>query len=91
MSYIEEYELFPRYDSAKSFYGKAHEIWDYDNSIIKLRSYSTIVAEIDNGKATVFGWYSQTTGRHIKEFLKQHGFVANNKTQILDDYEEEVL
>lgn len=82
----EQYELFPRYDSRKSFYGKAHEFW-YEDGSVALQSYSTIVAEITKeGKAIVHGWYSQTTTRHIKEFLKQHGFRAENMDQILRDY-----
>lgn len=38
------------------------------------------------GKAEVYGTYSQTTLRHIKEFLSQNGFVANNSKQIMADY-----
>lgn len=66
------YELYPRFDSRKSFYGKAHVI-DHENGIIELRSYSTIVARIENGKITENGLhgYSQTTNRHIREFFKQ--------------------
>lgn len=92
------YELFPLYDKRASFYGKAVELYHEDNTI-ELRSYSTIVAKITcHGyessnlphatppTAEVYGWYSQTTGRHIKEFLKQHGFKAENKSQILKDY-----
>lgn len=87
---MEKYELFPRYDARKSFYGKAHELWDYETSTIQLQSYSTIVAEIKDGEPAVFGWYSPTTGRHIKEFLKQHNFRAESKSQILKDYYKEV-
>ena len=87
----EIYELFPRYDARASFYGKAHEI-EYEDGTIELRSYSTIVAKINPTSpqtAEVYGWYSQTTGRHIKEFLKQHGFKAENQSQILKDYYKE--
>lgn len=86
---VTKYELFPRYDKRDSFYGKAHEI-HYEDGVIDLQSYSTIVARIDNGIPEVYGWYSNTTGRHIKEFLKQHGFKAENKSQILKDYYKEV-
>ena len=91
-----ECNLEPCYDARKSFYGKAVVIKECytDCSVIKLRSYSTIVAEIKLRydsielfcKAYVYSWYSGTTGRHIKEFLKQYGFHANNKAQILRDY-----
>lgn len=86
----QEYELFPRHDRRKFFYGKAKEIY-YDDGTVELRSYSTIVAKIPPPPSTpeVYGWYSDTTGRHIKEFLKQHGFKAENKSQILKDYYKE--
>lgn len=76
--------LIPMHDSAASFYNKAIVIQDGNN--IKLQSYSTVVAEIKDNKAVVFGTYSATTLRHIKEFLKQNGFKAENKKQIINDY-----
>lgn len=79
-----EYELEPKYDNKKDFYGKANVV-DYGNRKV-LRSYSTDVAEIKNGKAFVKGLYSQTTTRHIKEFLKQEGFKVENSKQIMKDY-----
>ena len=53
-----------------------------------LRSYSTDVAYIKNGVAVVNGTYSNTTLRHIKEFLRQNDFKANTSSQILEDYKE---
>lgn len=65
------YELMARYDSRKSFYGKAHII-ELDNGIIQLKSYDTIVGEIkDNTYHQLWDGKSQTTTRHIKEFKKQ--------------------
>ncbi len=78
------YELSAQHDARQSFYGKAHVITD-DEGII-LRSYSTNVASIKNGVAKVFGIYSSTTLRHIKEFLLQNAFKAENQKQILADY-----
>lgn len=83
------YELSARYDARQSFYGKAHVIIEGNKKI--LLSYSTNVAEIiDTGDGEydvrVFGIYSNTTLRHIKEFLKQEGFEANTKIQIEKDY-----
>ena len=72
------------YDSRNSFYGKAKVELD-ENQII-LYSYGTLVAFIENGIAYITGDYSQTTFRHIKEFLLQNGFVAINKKQIMEDY-----
>lgn len=69
------YELAPRYDSHASFYGKAHieetptyyYLISYDTKILKL--------EKSNNKITFLccdEWaFSQTTNRHINEFLKQ--------------------
>ena len=81
---MNESDLKPQFDSAKSYYGKAKVYRDGDREV--LRSYSTDVAEVRDGKAKVFGTYSATTLRHIKEFLKQRGFKAETKTQILRDY-----
>lgn len=65
------YELSARYDSRKSFYGKAHVI-ELDNGTKQLQSYSTIVGEIRNGKYyQLWDGKSQTTSRHINEFKKQ--------------------
>lgn len=79
------YELTPMYDAHASFYGKA-KIFDYDGVKMELCSFDTIVAVIDHDKATVYDTYSRTTLRHIKEFLKQNGFSAENKQQIIKDY-----
>lgn len=80
------YQLEPRYDARSSFYGKAKI--STGNNRTTLSSYGTDVAYIENGKAVVKGTYSDTTLRHIKEFLKQNGFKAENQAQILKDYKE---
>ena len=64
------YELEPRFDARKSFYGKAHII-DYGNGTFELQSYNTIVSRCINGKVEELGSWSQTTNRHQKEFRKQ--------------------
>lgn len=64
------FELVPRYDSRKSFYGKAHVI-DHENGTIELQSYDTIVSRCVNGKVEELGKWSATTTRHQKEFRKQ--------------------
>ena len=66
------YELTARYDSRKSFYGKAHVI-DHGNGTLELQSYNTIVSRCVNGVIEHFGKWSQTTTRHQKEFEKQFG------------------
>ena len=79
-----EIELKPIYDGRKSFYKKANTFKDGNKTI--LISYQTKVCFIENKKAVVYGTYSNTTLRHIKEFLKQNGFKAEDKKQILNDY-----
>ena len=73
-------KLQARYDYRASFYGKAQVI-EYNN-IIYLKSYGTIVAKIEDGKPFVRGWYSQTTARHINEFLQQNGFSKMTKKEM---------
>lgn len=83
------YELHPQYDSRQSFYGKARvDTGDKDDKN-KLYSYNTLVAEMIDGKPVVYGTYSATTLRHIKDWLKQNGFKAENKAQIEADYMKE--
>ena len=77
-------ELKPIYDGKKSFYNKA-QIKTEDNKTILL-SYNTEVCFIKNNKVNIKGFYSNTTLRHIKEFLKQNGFKADSKKQIENDY-----
>lgn len=81
-----ETELNCNFDSRKSFYGKANVRTEDGKTILK--SYSTDVAYIKDGKAVVNGTYSPTTLRHIKEFLKQNNFKAETSKQIVEDYEE---
>lgn len=78
------YLLNTRYDRRASFYGKA--LVEERKNITILTSYNTQVAIIKNNKAYINGTYSNTTLRHIKEFLKQNGFKAESKKQIIEDY-----
>ena len=66
-------------DSHKSFYGKAKVIIRDGKTLLK--SYNTIVCEIDeNGafKRTWYGW-SATTARHIDSFRAKYGLPRINK------------
>lgn len=80
------YSLNPRYDSRKSFYGKAQVDTGDKNDQNKLYSYDTLVAEIKDSNPIVYGTFSQTTLRHIKDWLKQNGFKAESSKQIMNDY-----
>lgn len=80
-----EYSLDCRYDSRASFYNKAR-VTEYKDGTQILTSYNTRVAVIKNDRAFINGFYSQTTTRHIKEFLKQNGFKVVNREQLSKDY-----
>jgi hypothetical protein len=77
------YDLKPD-NNQKSFYGKARVRYE-DNKII-LKSYNTDVCFIEDGKPVVEDTYSPTTLKHIKSFLRQEGFKADTKKQIMEDY-----
>ena len=81
--------LDTRFDSRKSFYNKAR----INDTNDVLYSYETKVMEMVNGKPVLTvgeNLLSQTTLRHIKEWLKQKGFPAESKQQILRDYSNKV-
>ena len=83
------YDLQTRYDGRKSFYGKARV--DDTGGKKTLFSYNTKVAEIDydappSKRVKVFGLYSNTTTRHIKDFLQQNGVKVESSKQIMEDY-----
>lgn len=91
--------LHPIHDTRKSFYGKAlftvdTVLWGKSTELTApgekhLYSYDNHVCYIDNaGKVHLLPlWnYSATTLRHVKEFLKQNGFKADNSKQLKKDY-----
>ena len=74
-------ELTTQYDSRKSFYGKALEL-DKGRGIFALQSYDTEVLTL-NTKTNTLRLYgastcSQTTLRHVREYLLQNGITPNN-------------
>lgn len=82
-----EKELHPVYDGRKSFYGKA-VVESNGKGVETLFSYDTKVASIRDGKLTLFDdWnYSATTVRHVKEFMRQHGFQKMTKDEIEKEF-----
>ena len=78
---MEKEELKPIYDRRKSFCKKAFIIRDEDGTI-HLISYTTEVAYIKRGKLHINGFYSNTTLRHIKEFISQMGFKCGSKAEL---------
>ena len=76
-------ELSVRYDARQSFYGKAQV--EVANGVTKLYSYCTLVAKINKkGRLVLYSaWdYSQTTLRHVREFMRQNGFMPMSKAEI---------
>ena len=82
------YGLEPQYDARKSFYGKAHV--EDENGVLTLYSYNTPVCRIEGDKVTLLDLWdsSQTTLRHVKEFLQQNGFKVGSAAQIAKLYGE---
>ena len=72
---MEQFELKAIYDNRKQFYGKANIL--KDNNKIILKSYNTNILEYNTKtKNLTFltnnkNHFTQTTNRHINEFLKQ--------------------
>ena len=78
-------ELECVYNSQKSFWGKATV--DNEDGMVVLRSFDSRVAGISEGTVILFMQsFTNTTLKHLKEFLKQHGFRAETQKQILKDY-----
>lgn len=98
-----EYELMPKYDARKSFYGKARvRVDDHGNRF--LISYGVPVmywdAKTKNLHRVCAGWtdpkgkyvtWSSTTGRHIAEFSRQMEGCAEVTKKEWDKMEVENL
>jgi hypothetical protein len=80
------YDLRPQYDARQSFYNKARV--EDNGSELVLYSYNTPVAKIvDDSVELLPKWdYSQTTLRHVKEFLKQNGFETGSVSELRKMY-----
>lgn len=85
-----EYRLDCRFDSRKSFYGKAVvEVVETEGTYMEtLFSYGTRVAEYvkfkDSGKQVYkhLGKWSQTTSRHQREFFHQLGLSEGEMKEL---------
>lgn len=84
---MQTYLLEPRYNSRKSFYGKA--IVEVDNEGSKtLYSYNTDIATVDDDGQLIWltdtdNYYTNTTCSHLKEFCRQHGVEYLGKQKML--------
>lgn len=65
------FNLEPRYDGKKSFYGKAIVVITNNDKTLELWSYETRVATFNytTYQLELSGAYSMTTKRHIREFM----------------------
>jgi hypothetical protein len=77
----------------KTFYlntSKMHHVNEYINNdgdhYSDLISYETRVASYNHktNEMSVYGWYSNTTAKHINAFLDFYGFNKCNKKQMQD-------
>ena len=82
---MNNYDLQAQYDCRNQFYSNAR-VQVEENGDLTLWSYNTNVATIKEGVVKVTNTQSQTTVRHVKEFLKQNGFKADTTKQIEEDY-----
>lgn len=91
--------LKPIHEPKKSYYGKAHVVTDDDGTKV-LISYNTPVCKIDkdgevtllHDKRTYLGWNSsQTTLRHVREFLMQNGKKVVPLRELPKVYKEETI
>lgn len=69
------YYLEAKFDSRKSFYNKAQV--EVVGNVKSLFNYGTKVCTIENGVVSFEpeAEKSQTTKRHVREFLKQEGLL----------------
>lgn len=75
-------DLKPVYTNQKSFYGKAR-VEHLENGHKILYSYSTRVCELNSNNNIVYiAYYSQTTSRHINDFIMQNGHNKMTKKEI---------
>ena len=82
---LNEGALEPEFSGRKSFYGKAHVNDGEDGKT--LRSYDTDIMTIKDGNIKMLcgeDALTQTTLRHIKEFLQQNGLEPLSKKQLID-------
>ncbi len=78
------YNLEPINSTQKSFYGKAI-VKELRNGSKLLYSYDTLVCGLrPSNKIAHIEYHSQTTARHINEFLQQNGHDKMTKKEIED-------
>lgn len=78
-----------KYILTKNFNGYYNKALMYQNvnniNNYILVSYNTIVAEINKDKFIIYGYYSQTTNKHIDAFLNWFGLKGMLKKEIIEN------
>lgn len=89
MENLETIFLEPVIDRKKSFYKKAKILIDGKGNKY-LQSYDSIIVEVKNGKVKIntdiYLWDSQTSLRHLKDFLYQLGYEIGSKQDLINMY-----
>lgn len=84
---LSEANLEPQYSTRKSFYGKANV--NDDNTLV---SYGTPIMKIEDGKIQMLcrpEHLTQTTIRHIREFMQQNGMDPLPKNKLVKMIEDQ--
>lgn len=80
---MQMYYLEPKFENVLSYYRKAKII--EDSEAISLYSYDTLIATIKGNEIKLnknIEVYTQTTRRHLNEFLQQFNFNKLNLNEI---------
>lgn len=82
---MKTYELTPQFTNQKSFYNKATV--ESDKGMDKLYSYGTHMATLNDNELVYLNdeevYYSNTTLKHVKEFLMQGGYPKVTKKDLI--------
>lgn len=84
------YELMPKFNNQKSFYNKA--IIEESKNEKKLYSYGTLVAIYSNGNLEIssnYNYLTNTTLKHVKDFMFQLGMKPLKKWDLYKTYKTE--
>lgn len=82
-------KLQPIFDEHFETYYRQAVVINYGEEIV-LRSYSRKSVVIKNGQATILMCSTRGQERHVREFLKQHGFDTDglSRHELLEKYGE---
>lgn len=73
-------KIYTLCENIEGFYNKAL-VYNNNNNYL-LMSYDTVVTEYNDKIMYLYGYYSQTTAKHINSFLEKFGFQTMSKKEI---------